>query len=93
MNEMIIELCKRNSLKKLFQATKILAVVRKMECESIQTFDVRSEELFQKFHHQLSNQPIEFTASGFYTINTSFLASVNDFVKKLLITLIFILLR
>lgn len=62
--------------KLFYQAMKVATSIKVMESDHYDEIRAESREFLQSFYSQLINQPIVFTASGFYVINLPLLASI-----------------
>lgn len=63
-------------MKLFFQLSQVLTAINEVVTKN-QMLDVDCREELEKLSIQLSQQPIEFTANDFYTINYNLLAGVS----------------
>jgi len=60
------------------QTARISKAISRIEIENHRQLGSESRDLIHNFYLQVNQQPIQFTANGFYTFNFALLASVSD---------------
>jgi len=68
--------------------SKLATALSKIECENYEGLKEESREFIHKFYMQLCQQPIIFTAYGFYNINLALLASITTGIVSYQIILV-----
>lgn len=67
---------------------KLATALSKCECDNFDSLLEESREFIHKFYMQLCQQPIIFTAYGFYNINLALLASITTGIVSYQIILV-----
>lgn len=68
--------------------TGIATTINKIELNNYDQLKPEAREFLQNFYLQVNNQPIVFTAFGFFTINLALLASITTGVVSYQIILV-----
>lgn len=68
--------------------SKLATALSKIECENYECLKEESREFIHKFYMQLCQQPVIFTAYGFYNINLALLASITTGIVSYQIILV-----
>lgn len=68
--------------------TSIAILIKNIECEHFDQLRPEIREFLGSLYQQMIHQPVVFTASGFYTINFTLLASISTGIVSYQIILV-----